>query len=712
MEVPRQLAELPNWVLWKYVGADRRKVPFQPSGKPAKSNDPSTWSTHAIASASLNCTYAGLGFVFASDGGLFGIDLDCCLDGETLAPWAAEIMAAFPTYAEISPSGTGIKLFGIGRFAGTGRKRTMGEPAQGRTPAVEVYGAGRYFCFTGRQYGEHTEVAPCQASLDALLERLWPTPAHLPPVPQSTLDNAQERARAYMRAFPPAVSGSGGHNHTFRAACVLVLGFRLSPDAAYPILTEWNAVCQPPWSEKELRHKLCSADKQPGERGWLLDGRGYAGSDADLRALLAGLGTPPEPEEVEPETHPGEFPPEIISTMPPLMGLAYSWILDTSIKPQPVLTLGAVLAMFATVFGRLVRDDYNTRTNLLVLALSPSGAGKERPRQGVKQILHHAGLDLMNGPERIGSHAGIISSLTQHPARLFQLDEVGRLLMTMKDPKAAPHLWNIGTVIMQLYSSSNTIWTGDAYADLNKVKTLNQPALCLFGTSVPESFYSGLNYENLSDGLLSRMIVLESDGYGERQKPSLCDPPEEIGKILANWKGVAGAGNMAETNPTPKLIPKTAEADVAHERHCQDVHTRHAGEDREHSALWSRAPEKAAKLALLHACCSASDPANARITVESVDWARRLVNYATRSILSKVEGRMCLSRWAAEKERVWSKLKNGMSMNEFTRKTQWIRDRDRHEIISDWLMCGAIELETKPGKTKSMQLIKKLRSRP
>jgi hypothetical protein len=128
--------------------------------------------------------------------------------------------------------------------------------------------------------------------------------------------------------------------------------------------------------------------------------------------------------------------------------------------------------------------------------------------------------------------------------------------------------------------------------------------------------------------------------------------------------------------------------------------------------LWSRAPEKAAKLALLHACCSVSNPADARITVESVDWARALVNHATRSILAKVESRMCLSRWAAEKERAWSKVRNGMTVNEFTRRTQWIRHRERQEILADWISAGAIEVETKAAKTKPMQVINKLRSRP
>src|SRR5262249_49165413 len=43
-------------------------------------------------------------------------------------------------------------------------------------------------------------------------------------------------------------------------------------EEAYPYIAEWNASCQPPWTEKELRHKLADADKQPGERGYLRPG--------------------------------------------------------------------------------------------------------------------------------------------------------------------------------------------------------------------------------------------------------------------------------------------------------------------------------------------------------------------------------------------------------------------------------------------------------
>ena len=70
--------------------------------------------------------------------------------------------------------------------------------------------------------------------------------------------NIAERARRYLSRVPPAVSGAGGHPQTFKAACILVR-FGLDRDTAGTILAEWNAGCQPPWSPRDLSHKLNEA---------------------------------------------------------------------------------------------------------------------------------------------------------------------------------------------------------------------------------------------------------------------------------------------------------------------------------------------------------------------------------------------------------------------------------------------------------------------
>ena len=70
-----------------------------------------------------------------------------------------------------------------------------------------------------------------------------------------------ERASRYVATLPEAISGSGGHHALFRVACVLVNGFDLSDTEAWSILVEYNSRCLPPWSDRELRHKLSEARK-------------------------------------------------------------------------------------------------------------------------------------------------------------------------------------------------------------------------------------------------------------------------------------------------------------------------------------------------------------------------------------------------------------------------------------------------------------------
>lgn len=73
-----------------------------------------------------------------------------------------------------------------------------------------------------------------------------------------------ESARRYVAKMPAAVAGQGGHDATFKVACVLLQGFDLAMSDAASLLAEYNVRCAPPWSERELAHKLRQADKASG----------------------------------------------------------------------------------------------------------------------------------------------------------------------------------------------------------------------------------------------------------------------------------------------------------------------------------------------------------------------------------------------------------------------------------------------------------------
>jgi hypothetical protein len=99
--------------------------------------------------------FSGIGFVLTGDG-LGGVDLDHCRDPETgeIARWALSIIRDFASYAEVSPSGTGVKILARGapdtlpgNYWSPGAIWGGGDGE--KVPHADVYLTGRYFTITG-----------------------------------------------------------------------------------------------------------------------------------------------------------------------------------------------------------------------------------------------------------------------------------------------------------------------------------------------------------------------------------------------------------------------------------------------------------------------------------------------------------------------------------------------------------------------------------
>ncbi|MFD8315881.1 DNA primase [Kitasatospora purpeofusca] len=158
--LPDELTTCARWV--RYSSA---KVPLTPAGMAASSTNRATWNTHKAAAAST--AGVGLGFVLSAADDIVCIDLDHCIrpDG-SLEPWAAPIVAAADTtYVEVSPSGTGLHIWGR---ADVRQGRRIRRPDG---TAVEVYGTGRYLTVTGRRHGDSPSFLGDLSALVAALTR-------------------------------------------------------------------------------------------------------------------------------------------------------------------------------------------------------------------------------------------------------------------------------------------------------------------------------------------------------------------------------------------------------------------------------------------------------------------------------------------------------------------------------------------------------------
>ena len=150
MNYPKEIVGLRQWICWRLEPDPKsekpRKVPYDPkTGRRASSTNPDTWGTLAEAEAARDkFMFTGLGFVFTEDCGLVGVDIDHCRNED--GSWnecASAILEKWPSYTEVSPSGTGLHIFFRGTMPGKGNKNS--------TSGVEMYAAARYFTMTGNR---------------------------------------------------------------------------------------------------------------------------------------------------------------------------------------------------------------------------------------------------------------------------------------------------------------------------------------------------------------------------------------------------------------------------------------------------------------------------------------------------------------------------------------------------------------------------------
>ncbi|MFO0819065.1 MAG: hypothetical protein U1A77_14055 [Pirellulales bacterium] len=274
-DIPRDLVDVNRWVMWRSVEREGKatKVPFEPSGRHASSTDSTTWTSFDVARTAYDRGgFSGVGFVLTKDGGFVGVDLDGCRNPDTgdVAKWASDIVdACGGTYAEISPSRTGIKLYARGSSPITGKNKAQisdEPPCGGKLAGIEVYDSGRYFAVTGWRL-PNSNREPCEIlpeGWDAIRRLLLP-PAKAAPssvtvsTAAPTTVDIVERAWRYLEKMPDSIAGQRGHDAMFAAACK-TFEFGLTDQQAAEVLSRFNASkCNPTWSDRELEHKLQSA---------------------------------------------------------------------------------------------------------------------------------------------------------------------------------------------------------------------------------------------------------------------------------------------------------------------------------------------------------------------------------------------------------------------------------------------------------------------
>lgn len=171
-QIPDCLRQLQQWVCWRYENTGKPKldkIPYNPkTGRRASTTNPKTWGSFEDTCRAAS-QYNGIGFCLSETDGYTGVDLDAAIgqDGQP-EPWAQGIINRLSTYAELSPSKTGVHIW----VNAAKNHEKCKKPYEGGI--VEVYDRGRFLTVTGSRLPDTpATIENRQAELDTLCEEVF-----------------------------------------------------------------------------------------------------------------------------------------------------------------------------------------------------------------------------------------------------------------------------------------------------------------------------------------------------------------------------------------------------------------------------------------------------------------------------------------------------------------------------------------------------------
>jgi len=514
-------------------------------------------------------------------------------------------------------------------------------------------------------------------------------------------------------------------------------------DDGWPLFEAWSATSQKNEIKTTAKSWRSFAPQRIGagtvyklalDNGWVpaadlqLNGQIVMNGHHPARELLEALqaGSPITLEPVSGDSLPPPKPLPagwdqvggVIADMMALMGA-------TAKRPQPVLALGASLCAIGALMGRKYRTESNTRSNLYVVGIAESGAGKNHSRVVINELFRKANLLQYLGGNKIASGSGLLTAIQRQPAILFQLDEFGMFLSAAADRKRSPrYVCEILDLMTELYTTAGTTYFGVEYASTqhnNAHRAIHQPCACIYGTTTPLHFWQALQASNVADGSLARFLIMESeDDFPDSNEVfGVIDPPQDLidRLILIHQGGGKLSGNLADIGAVdevlvdPRVVPMTPQAKAAFKQLDQElVGQLRTSRGTGYSSILARIEENATKLALIRAV--SRDPVDPQIEGHDADWGIMLSRHCAELTIREASARVSENMVESHHKRAMQILRDagqaGMSRSEFTRRTQFMDHRQRDGVLRTLAEARLIDTVMLQSKGRPAQWIKVL----
>ncbi|MBY8821381.1 DUF3987 domain-containing protein [Sphingomonas colocasiae] len=329
--------------------------------------------------------------------------------------------------------------------------------------------------------------------------------------------------------------------------------------------------------------------------------------------------------------------------MPPgFVGALAQYVLQHAIRPVPEVAVVAALGIMAGIAGREWTTFTNSGLNLYIVLVARSAIGKEAMHTGIATVMRAAEVQNPDVREcfdfsEYASGPALIKGINLHPCLLNIAGEIGHKFLAMSKGRESA-LNSLRKVLTDLYSKSGSsgIVGGISYSSQdNNVLSADSVAYSLVGETTPGTFYESITDGMMSDGFMSRFLVIQYDGERPPENPTpLAGPPLPLVEWLAKIAQHAFTLRTRSLFCTVPPQPDARRVLDAFRDEC-DHNINAAGDDERLRQLWARAHLKALRVATLLAV--GDQPFEPKVTLAQVEWAITLVRHGNAAFLKRID---------------------------------------------------------------------------
>jgi hypothetical protein len=338
-----------------------------------------------------------------------------------------------------------------------------------------------------------------------------------------------------------------------------------------------------------------------------------------------------------------------VAIPPGLLGELAKFIYAASPRPVPEIALAGAIGLMSGIVGRTYNTNTNAGLNNYVLLLANTGTGKDSMSSGIDALMEAVAFQCPYannyiGPSEIASGQALVKHVSNFQCFVSILGEFGIRIEQLSNARASSSERTLKRILLDIYTKSKygQMFRGSIYADKDKnVEATKWPALSLIGDSQPERFYSILNEDMISEGLLPRFLIIEYTGPRPPLNKYQAKPSQQLvndfASLLAYCESIMHPNSVTQ-NQVPKVI--IVQCDPIAQKMLDDFDT--YADKLINSAnkniiveLWSRAHLKALKLASLVAV--GVNMFVPTVQPSYVEWAIDLVRRDIAALVSKFE---------------------------------------------------------------------------